>query len=234
MPGVNSQMQFMQRLSIGTPASIGTAQNSSLGAVSTFTMTTTANIVAGDLAIVGVYVGSNNSVTVASVSDGTNSYTKADSTGIFSFSELTIWYKANASAVSSGATVTATFSVATTGAGNVCEILAARVPLVTSSAVDKFAHNSRTDGVANITTTTAALSQPNEIAFGFAAARNAGALTYSGASGFTAINTATDGANDRSALDYAINSTGAAVSFAPAFSAASVRLGAVVATFRGY
>ena len=220
---------------IGVPASLGATGNDALGAVASFSHTTTAAIVAGDLVVIGVLVGSNYSVTVASVSDGTNSYTKLDTTGIFTATEVSLWYKENASAVASSATITATFSVATTGASNYSAIAVARVTgIAASSSADKFQHASG-GTVASVTATTAALTQAKQMAFGTAAYFNGSHVVYNGASGFTNIVAGSSTTNVRVELDYqgTLFSTGA-VSYVPTFASSVTRLGGVVGTFKGF
>lgn len=196
-------------------------------------MTTTANLLAGNLAVVGVTETTNNSITITGVSDGTNTYTEAKSTGLYgTYTETSLWYCANAQAVSSGATITATFS-GTAGSGtNIGAMAAAQVSGIISSPLDRTAAASTTSA-ATVTATTSTLAKSNEIAFGYSAGLNSSVPTYSGASNFTNLSQTTDGSNTRTALDYDSVAATTAVSFAPAYSAASIRMGGVVATFKG-
>lgn len=226
-----TQMALAARPLIGTPASLGSAANGAVGAgVGSVSMTTTANIVAGDLVVVGVAFGTNSSSLAASMSDGTNTYTKADTTGLFSASELSLWYCANAAAVASGASITCTLSVATSGTGNAVAMEAARVTSLGGVPLDKVAHNSNIASPTSVTATTAALTLAPELSIGVAVAL--GSASYSGASGFTNLINVSDGVSSRIALDYQQTSSTAAVAYAPTYNASS-RMGGVVATFKG-
>jgi hypothetical protein len=110
------------------------------------------------------------SMSVSSVSDGTNSYSLGrsatwDGTNL----ELTeVWYKENASAVAAGATITVTFS-ATTGPGSsninivgACYITGA----ATSSSLDKVNSTTATTTTTPASGSTGALTNAYEIAIG--------------------------------------------------------------------
>jgi hypothetical protein len=98
---------------IGAPTSLGS--HSSATASSAPTLTTTAPIIAGNLIVVattGYY--SSGTPAASSLSDGTNTYVKANEINCNPSSTnhelVDIWYAENVAAVSSGATITATFS----------------------------------------------------------------------------------------------------------------------------
>lgn len=217
---------------IGTPQSLGTS-NASVGIVSTTTLVTTANILSGDLAVVCVNMNTNNSVTAASVSDGTNTYTKAIGSGIYGVvTETTLWYKANASAVGSGATITVTLSAPTTGATNGFAVGAGRVTGVIAVPIDKTAAGTAGAGT-SATTTTAALSQANEIGWG-CGGMIAASGTYGSATGFTNLNhTENLTSNTFAALDYKVVAATTALTFTPTWTVAGSRAAATIGTFKG-
>lgn len=98
-------------MTIGTPVSIGSNQVKAAG--TTISLTTTAAVPAG--ALLCVLVDTNASAT-ATFSDGVNSFT------VRSFDDTAnVWasfgFKANAAALSSGSTITATLSASTTPKG---------------------------------------------------------------------------------------------------------------------
>lgn len=220
--------------SFGAPQSLGSTALS-VGAVSTAALTTTANIVQGDLVAVCVNMNTNNSVTAASVSDGTNTYIKAGTTGLYSASEASLWYKDNATAVGSGASITVTLSGGASGTTNGFAIGAARISGAIVSPLDKTAINSTTGAGASISTTTSALSQASEVAFscgGMIAASG----TYSsntGGFGFTNINHAENLTSDTfEALDSVTVSSTAALTSTQTWTVSGARSGIVVGTFK--
>lgn len=217
---------------IATPVTICTTSSATVGTVSSFAGTTTANILAGDTVVVGVYLNTNNGVNTASVSDGTNSYTKADTSGVFSATEISLWYKLNAAAVSSGASITATFNTAiTSGASNGAAVFAARIP-ANALAMILDAHTNNTAASAtSVSATTAALAQTDEIAIG-AACQAAGSNSYSGSTGFTNLASAQLATGDGTpVLDYQILNSTSAVTYAPTWGG-SGRCGCAIATFK--
>lgn len=219
-------------MAIGTPVTLG-SNTATYGSASSVTMTTVANIVAADLVVVGILLNNGAMSTVTSVSDGTNSYTKANNAVAGGFTDVEIWYKENATAVGSGATITANFSPAETTAGNGAAISAVRITgIVVASALDKTATATGTTGT-SLTATTASLSQITEIAIGCAAIVNV-AQIYSGASGFTNVHNLTPVGNGRFTFDYDIVAATTAIAFSPTWALGSSRISAVVATFKGF
>lgn len=214
---------------IQVPVSIG-SNSVSAGAVSSYTMTTTGNIRGGDLIIVVCSAETAAASVVASVSDGTNSYTQAVVRTSGSFT-VSIWYKENAAAVASGATITVNLNTATTGSGNGLSVAAARATYIAaSSSADKTAGNNGS-GVNTITATSAALSQLNELAIG--GAIDTAGTAYSGATGFTNLaNFTVPGGNGWYAMDYSIPNSASAISYSPTFVTNGSVL-AAVATFKG-
>lgn len=169
---------------IGTPTSIG-AVNGGTNNTSSITIPTSANIVAGNLVVAFFQVASG--VTVSSVSDGTNSYSHAnscnESSGGAGNPDTEIWYVSNASAAPSGASLTATLSGTSTGSNGYLGQAFQVSGIAASGALDKtptcVTTNSTTPSIS-----TGTLSQANEIGFGTSTTfYNSNA--YTEASGFT-------------------------------------------------
>ena len=127
---------------IGTPEAIGDTENTSSN-TSSCAITTTADIKGGDLVVVGVEIPSALLVTATGGTDGTNSYSVAVEVDDGANYYAALLYTANAAAVSSGSTITVTFSGATTGSnGYGCQAI--RVVGIPSSPLDKTASQSAT------------------------------------------------------------------------------------------
>src|SRR5215472_1141512 len=119
---------------------------------SSLTTTTTDAITSGNLAIIAIGQNNNSVVTITGVSDGTNTYAQAAHQTNASAAFNDIWYKANAAAVASGATITVTYSGA--NGGGFQHIIAAQASgIATASPFDKTAG-------ANSATTTAPVTIP--------------------------------------------------------------------------
>ena len=216
---------------IGTPQSVGNSGSVSTVGASTMPMITTAAISAGDLVVVAVYNNTTNGPSCTAVSDGSNTYTKVTSVkSNVGGADNSLWFCANAAAVASGATITATFS-GVGGAGSAGTLAAARVTgVVAVSPLDKNATNVTTG--TTVTATTAALSQSTEIAFGMASDTTGNAGTsYSGASGFTNLAIVGATGNGVMAFDYQILNSTAAVSYSPTYGG-SASIAAVIGTFK--
>lgn len=214
--------------SIGTPTSFGSASSSPAG--TTMTLTTSANIVAGNLSVIIFGLNANNNFTTNTVSDGTNSYTQAAVALNSTNTRVEIWYKENASAVGSGATVTATFSGSTGGAnGGMGGIQVTGI--ISASSLDKTATNTASSSP-NCTATTATLSQTNEVLFGGGTAIG-GPTGYVGATGFTNL-ILPNVSGVFLAGDYQKVAATTAVAFAQVWNASSVRNACAVASFKGF
>lgn len=219
-------------MAIGTPASLGSGQSSSS---STVTMTTGAAIPGGSLAVVAISFNKSSTISVSSVSDGTNSYTRArTSTWDASNARVVeLWYKENASGVSSGATITATASV--TSDANVNMIAAAYVTGVeTASALDAVNSTRYAPSTSYASGSTGTLSQADEIAFGVAAGYTASsAATVTEGSGFTQIveRQQGSGAQEFIHLAYEIVAATTALNYQPSLSVTSYGA-SLIATFK--
>lgn len=232
----HTHMVLLPRPLVGTPVALGSGSNGAAGVISNFAITTGANIIAGDLVVVAIQLGTNNTVTAASVTDGTNTYTRADTTGIFSASEVSIWYCANAVAVTSGASITCTFSVATSGTGNSVLMAAFRVPSMSSVPLDKIAHNSNLSSPTSLTSTTGtAISTIPELFVGTTQIVNgtgyAGAQTSAGAA-YTILYNFADSSVTRMVVDVLTNNLSGTASYVASIPS-STRAGSVLATFKG-
>src|SRR5882724_10644137 len=131
-------------------------------------MSTTSAAPAGSTVVVGISLNTNNGLTVSSVSDGTNTYTKIDGTGLIGgLSEVSLWYApAIAAQLASGSKITATLSGAFSGSGNTCVMDAAYATGLAATPLDKFAHISATSGT-SLSIATGTLTQSLELIFGF-------------------------------------------------------------------
>jgi len=214
---------------LGTPQSLGVSGDVN-NAASTRTMTTTANIGAGDLAGFCLLLN-NGSATVSSLSDGTNSYAKATSAINGTTKELGLWYKDNASAVGSGATVTATFNVGASGAPIVWTMIGWHVSGVAVSPLDQIASNFTSMSSSSLSSTTPSLSQANEIVAGCTAQVVSG-TSYNGSAGFSNIDHVAPGSSLANA-DYKIVASTAASTYANNYSSSSTLFNAQ-ATFKGH
>lgn len=219
-------------MAIGTPTSIGV--NSFTGTVSgsSITFTTSAAIVAGNLAIIIIALGSNSTPTVSSVSDGTNSYTKA--VGLNNGGntvDCEIWYKENAAAVNSGATVTATLSAGMSGGSEGWVIQGYQASgVATASSLDKTATSATNSTTPSVSSGT--LTQADEILFG-ASYNNNSSRTYTEASGFTNLLTPLGAIGKSLGIGYKIVSSTASVSYAPTWDvSAGISMATILASFK--
>jgi hypothetical protein len=210
------------QLSVGKPQSLGTGQTH---AASVVTITTTAAVANGDLLVCGISWYSLSTLTVLSVSDGTNSYSRANTqyaTAGAEYREGEFWACTNAKAVTTGATITVTMSAATGASAQPLQALAARVPVSPTTPVK---NGTATYQFGNVVTTAApsllapVRAAPFAIVFGFIATDD---FTQTVSPGFTNINGVLNAElNMQSYLDYAIVTTNAAITYAPALSGAS-------------
>lgn len=204
---------------MATVTSLGSFGNS--GASTTVALTAGANIVAGDLVVVIVSIyGAGR--TVSSITDGTNTYTKATGSNISNF-DVEIWYKENATAVTSP-TITATLSSSSSfRAIGACRVTGAKVASSLDIAGTPAGGTSTSASFA-----TGTLSQAAEIIFG--AIGVDAAASYTGASGFTNL-FAQSGSGEWTMLDYQIVASTTTVTFAPAWGGSHQYTG-MVASFK--
>lgn len=199
--GNASKVSLMATSSGGTPVGLGKNVLSTTGA--SLAVTCNAAIQAGDLVIFALQFF-NSGITVSSVSDGTNTYTRAvigtNATNAPKDSE--IWYKEGAAAVTSPV-ITANF---TSNGGGVIAI-AARAPGVISSASLDVTAN----GTGSISSGT--LSQANETLFGVAGGSN-GASNDS-TDGWTQLDVDNLGTGQYLTLSYKLVSSTASVTYNP-------------------
>jgi len=162
---------------IGTPTTIGNAFNANNTAV--VNITTTAAIVAGDTVVVLVNIG-GGSLSVTSVSDGTNTYTKAFRvTNTTAAGEL--WYCVAAA----GVAVSSTLAVNLSGTSGTATVLANACQVSGVGIYDSTNSASQSASGSSGSVTTGALLTAPAIVFGCLALFNTG---YTGAAGFTTIN----------------------------------------------
>lgn len=221
---------------ITTPVSLGSAI-SSAATRSTWTLTTTAAIPGGSLVVIGIQAQKSSAISISSVSDGTNTYTRAvgNAWEVGTALVTDLWYKENATAVGSGATITATFSVATDA--NPSIINAAYVTgTIASSSLDKSNSGLTNGATAYASGTTGTLTQANEVAFGFMGDYTGTSNpTVTEGSGFTNVNTTSQGSGNffNSRLSYQIVAATTALNYQPSTSVNSFGK-ALIATFKGF
>jgi hypothetical protein len=207
------------------PTSLG-ASISASGAGSSATVTTSGNIVAGAAVFIVVGMNTTNSVTPSSVSDGTNTYSEGPEVAQ-TLTNASIWYKFNASAVSSGATVTINFSGASGTANDTSVAIAQSTGCV--GVYDKHGTGAGTSTPIT-TTSTGTLSSATELAIGGAVVQGSSSA-YSATSPFINVNSAVNTSPGYGvALDYESLSATTAITYTAAWTSPT-RLVAVVATF---
>lgn len=215
---------------IGTPTSIGTVVSSN-GNPATETITTTAAIVSGNLVVVAFTTASNPLRTITGVSDGTNTYVKAFAINDAGpFFDLEVWYKENAAAVSSSASLTATLSGTAAGSNGFGGAAFQVSGIIASSSIDKTATQAAV--TASPTATTAALAQANELVVGASYTADS-TRTFTEASGYTNLFNFIGGTTSRIGVGYKIVAATTAVTYNPTLSGSGTnQLG--VATFKGF
>lgn len=171
---------------IQAPVSFGSATGGNAVCPTSATFTTSTNIVAGDF--LSVFVQYGETVTTTSVSDGTNNYVlTAHSLGGSSNWLSDVWTVTNAAAVSSGATLTVTWS----GAGSGCwgyTIAGSKISsALTASPVDVNIITNVTSFTATPTQATGTLAQTNEVIYGYEIGNGVNGGTYTESTGFTNI-----------------------------------------------
>lgn len=219
---------------IAAPTTLGSSL-SSAAARSSWSLTTISAIPAGALVIVCTQALFNAAQTISSVSDGTNAYAAAVTNAYDAGTQLlsACWIKENAAAVSSGATITVTFSAATGAQPSI--INAAYVTgTLSASSLDKTNSGLTSGGTAYASGTTGVLAQTNEIAFGFVGMYNANASVTEGA-GFTAVNTTSQGSGGffQSKFSYQIVAATTALNYQPSANIATFGK-TLIATFKGF
>ena len=222
---------------IGTPVSLGGVTGSASS--SSVSLTTTASSPTGALLLACIQVGFGTTNSVTAVSDGTNSYSIARTAGYGPSSQslVVLWSKANAASVSSGATLTATFSAASSGGSNVPIMVAAYVPGISTSPLDKVnsTNYEPSGGGATMSSgTTGTLTTSNQLAIGCLGFYNAATTITEGPSFTQIVNQAQGGGNQwRAKLAYQIVSSTSALNYQPQ-TTASVYGGSIISTFKGF
>ena len=206
---------------IGVPSTLGTA-NTTTSTATSLSVTTTGAIVAGNLVVVAITNFSRNSATVTGVSDGTNTYTQWNLGAVFGTQSF--WFKNNATAVSSGATLTITLS----GAVGVNSYILAQVAQVSGASTEDTGSENSNIGPGQPTITSNALATANEIVFGLLLGQDdaSNTYTYSEMSGWTnlyeTVSPSTVGLSPPiwlyPAFSYTIVASSSAVTWAPTFS----------------
>jgi hypothetical protein len=203
---------------IGTPVGIGSLNKDSSSAL-TAVITTTGNIVSGDLVVIAVSCLLSGSI--SSISDGTNSYALAGTAAASNGSgRVEIWYKGNCTAVSSGASVTVTFS----GSTQYVSAGIARVPNAKVAPLDKSANGTA------LPVATGVLSFADEVVFGAV-----GGFNFTGVSpestGFTTIYTINNAGQVSGNFAYDAVGATTSVSYNPTVTGSGGNLVYAVASF---
>jgi hypothetical protein len=161
---------FWEAPPIGTPTVF--AGSGATGNNTAYTVTTTAAIAANNLAIVAIIdqVAVAGTSGITAISDGTNSYTRGVSAGTTS-NHFELWYKLNATAVASSATITAT-------CGALCSATA-KAYIVGIQVSNITALDVTTGASACTSLTTTALAQVNDLTIGMVGGEGGAVGTYS-------------------------------------------------------
>jgi hypothetical protein len=218
---------------IGTPVSLGSIVGTA--AASSCTIVTTAAVPAGALLFLVTQFNKGTTISVSSVSDGTNNYTLAKSAGwnATNFDNQELWYCANAAAVGSGASLVVTYS--STLAVGVTPIAAAGycTGILAASPLDSTNSAKYESGTAYSSGATATLAQAKELIIGALGFYSA-ACTVTEGSGFTQLVDQDQGSGNRSRvhLAYQIVNATTAINYQPTLSVANFG-GSMIASFKG-
>lgn len=208
-------------------ASVVATLGTGFGTYTSVSLTTTAAVAAGNLVTIGVAINSTNSVGVASITLGSNTFTRAKQQVISANSDIELWYAISSAAVPPGTTLTVNLT-GSTGVSSWVGIVALQASGTPASPLDQMAGTGNS-GTVSATATTPALSQSNELAVGCSFQVNA--QTYLGAAGFVIGSSAVSVARGLW-CDYQLTSAVAPVTYTPTWSVGADRNGAVVGTFR--
>jgi hypothetical protein len=216
------------------PGSLGGGVGS-IGA-SSMTISTVSSSPAGALLLVTTIFGKSTTVSVSSVSDGTNNYTLAKSAGWdpTNFDNQELWYCANAAAMPVGSTITITYSAATIGGTNqpvACAGFCAGI--LAASPLDKTNSTKYEPGTAYSSGSSGTLTQAKELIIGALGFYNA-ACTITEGSGFSFLGDQPQGSGNlfRCHLAYQIVNATTAINYQPTLSASNFG-GSIIATFKG-
>lgn len=230
-PGPGSRDRNIKVTGIGSSGTAGPG-------VSSLTMTTTAAIPLGATVVIAISYSRSSTISVTSVSDGTNNYALAAASGWSSgtFVALDFWYKVNANAVSSGATITATLSTSTSNDPG--GYMAAALVLNLSSAPFDKSNFTQYGGptTAPSSGATATLAQANEVCFGAATGYTSPptSTTRTESSGWTNLVSINNGGSTRDWIifGYKIVSATTAQNYQPTTGSPAVAVSGIV-TLKG-
>lgn len=212
---------------IGAPRSLGSNTHTGSG-LTTTTITTTANINAGDAVVVFFAVSDNGAVKViSSISDGSaNAYGQIVGTSNTANAAGEFWGAGNSGFIASGATITITHSSTSSVSANIAVGAVAIAGLLLASSVDK---TNSASGTSNPPVSTGVLSQANEIVLG----QSVRPAAYSGAAGFTTMFNITNG-NVVLAAAYQIVASTASVTYTPSWTGGAIVTANMVASLKGF
>lgn len=155
-------------VALGAAAPVAFVSGADDAGGSTFTATTSTDLEAGNLGviIIGLVNSAGTTRSISSVSDGTNSYTKAQANSFTSgsFYDLEVWYAPNAAHVASGSTVTVTYSAA--DVHNSTSVVGVQIPAALAASPYDTAGAGATGGSNSPSVTTGTLGQSAEVVLG--------------------------------------------------------------------
>jgi len=176
---------------IGTPVLIASKTIATAPPAST-TLLTSIPTVSGDLLACYVTWTTNNSISVASISDGTNSYSSVSVLHTGSFIGAEWWIAGNASATPSGTTITVTWSGAGAGGSSGTSVYCFHVNgIMPTSPFDVQAQSATNTTTPSVTLAT--LSKANELILSSSYNSNQ-QVVYTESSGYTNLVKTTGGA----------------------------------------
>jgi len=209
---------------IGVPTSLGNGTATASGSTQAFALS--GAIVTGNTVFVEVFTQQAGPTTVSSMSDGTNTYTKATSNTQAASVTGELWYVINAVAVATP-TVTATMSGSATA--NATVMAAAQVAGIVAFDKTAVAGASAAGQTTLNSGSTTALTTANELVIGTNGINTTPAVTES--AGYTNINNGNPQATDLRISYKIVNST-TAVNYSPSIPSTTCTWVSIVATFR--
>lgn len=198
------------------------------------TTTITHSAPTGATIIVGCQVVNASSLTVTSVSDGTNAYSKiVGGYSSASVMDSELWYSTNVSALSIGTNIKCNFSSTPSGSIEYSAVVAAYVTNLAASPLDKSNGTAFSSSSSPASGSTGTLSQTDEVAFGLLSVARGASFSITEAPNFTTlINVGVTGTTFQNInLAYQYTNATTALNYQPTLSGASQGW-ALIATFK--
>lgn len=219
---------------IGTPVSLGSAQGTA--STNSMTITTTAASPNGALLFVVTHFHKATTISVSSISDGTNNYTLARSGGWDATNQenTELWYCANAAGMGSGATITITYSSTVSGTAGSVAAAGYCSGILASSPLDSVNSTLYAPGANFSSGATATLAQAKELIIGALGFYNTNAPLSSEGGGFTGLIDFNPGTASfyHCRLAYQIVNATTAINYQPVLSASEFGH-SIIASFKG-